>query len=107
MLIGTYLHRGSYVTVAVEFDAAERPSVVLERQDRPGEVVERSLAQLGSFHAALYQAESWLLLRGGLPGAEAENLASSPVSQAVVRAMFDPASRGRFLHLGARRRPPA
>ena len=103
MLVGTYMHQGSYVTVAVEFDRADRPYVVLERQDEPGRIAARGLVELSSYRVALRHAERLLLLRGGLPGAEAETLASSPVAREVTSAMFAPGRRERFVFMAAPR----
>ena len=105
MLIGTYLHMGSYVTVGVELDSAERPHVVLERQDRPGEAVRRAALVCESFAGALRHAEVHLLARGGVFGAEAEGLAGSPVPRHLARAMFSATQMGRFVHVPSRRPP--
>ena len=103
MLIGTCARDGCYITVAVELDAAERPHVVLEGQDRPGECSERGTLERSSFAEALRHAETWLLARGGLLGAEAEGLAGSPVKRELAEAMFREPQIGRFVHLPARR----
>ena len=102
MLIGTYLHRGSYVMVAVDMDEAERPRVVLERHDAPGVPVARIALLAGSFGGALRHAEAHLLARGGLPGMEAEALASSPVSRELAGALLRDRDRTRFVHVQLR-----
>ena len=104
MLIGTYLHRGSYVSVAVEIDEAERPRVVLERQDRPGVAVRRCALISSTFAGALHHAERHLLARGGLPGAEAQGLASSPVERKLALALVSGRDGGRFVRVQLPRR---
>ena len=87
MLIGTYVRRGSWVTVAVEARAAERAAVACE---------------LRSFAEALRHAEALVLARGGWLGAEAETVAGSPVEPAVARRMFSEPELRRYVHLPAR-----
>jgi hypothetical protein len=99
MLIGTCARDGCYITVAVELDAAERPHVVLEGQDQPGVCSERGRIERSSFAEALRHAETWLLARGGVLGAEAETLAGSPVPRELAESMFSEAGIGRFVHL--------
>jgi hypothetical protein len=101
MLIGTCVRGGAYVTVALELDEHERPHVVLERQQDPGQAGQRIALERESFAAALWYAERWLLSRGGLLGVEAECLAGSPVDRDVARSIFD-GRLGRFVHLPAR-----
>jgi hypothetical protein len=89
--------------VAVELDEAERPHVVLERQDRPGVMHSRCAVEHGSFGQALQRAEVHLLARGGLLGAEAEGLAGARVARELAESMFDERGIGRFVHLPAGR----
>ena len=102
MLIGTYVRRGSWVTVAVEARAAERAAVVLERAERPGSSSAAVACELRSFAEALRHAEALVLARGGWLGAEAEGLAGSPVAPAVARRMFSEPELRRYVHLPAR-----
>jgi hypothetical protein len=100
MLVGTYVMRGDYVTVAVEAKgAATGPtSVVLER---PGAAAARVTCELESFAVALRHAEALVLARGGWLGAEAEGLAGSPVERDLARSMFEGELK-RFGHVPAR-----
>jgi hypothetical protein len=102
MLIGTYVRRGSWVTVAVEARAAERAAVVLERAERPGARTAGVACELESTAEALRHAEALVLARGGWLGAEAETVAGSPVEPAVARRMFSEPELRRYVHLPAR-----
>jgi hypothetical protein len=102
MLIGTYVRRGSWVTVAVEARSAERAAVVLERSERPGSTVAGVACELESVAEALRHAEALVLSRGGWLGAEAETVAGSPVAPDVARRMFSEPELRRYVHLPAR-----
>jgi hypothetical protein len=106
MLVGTYVKQGSYVTVAVEENEADRgrASVVLERSERPGGASARVACELESLSVALRHAEALVLARGGWLGAEAEGLAGSPVERAVAQRMFSEPELRRYVHLPLRRR---
>jgi hypothetical protein len=102
MLIGTYVRRGSWVTVAVETRSAERAAVVLERSERPGSTSAGVACELESVAEALRHAEALVLSRGGWLGAEAETVAGSPVAPAVAKRMFSEPELRRYVHLPAR-----
>jgi hypothetical protein len=109
MLIGTYVRRGSYVTVTVlglpvRTGREPEAAIVLERSERPGALSARVACEFGSLAEALRHAEGLVLSRAGALGAEAEALAGSPVDRRLARRLLTERGSGRFVHLTVR--PP-